>query len=219
MTIADRISELRHARELSQEELAEQCGVSRQAVSKWESEQSIPDMENIVALSNIFGVSTDFLLKGVEYGDELKPRRSPALPYNIVATALIIIATALSLSYAYAATDLAIVVFIFAVLGVMTFMLGTTRIGKKDQLKNACQFWRINVWMIAFLALSCVYNLLLYKAIAFGMIQRAVENRPAWLVDCAFPVAATVYLVGCASVTYVLTRIINQQKSEKAERA
>lgn len=163
MTIADRISELRHARELSQEELAEQCGVSRQAVSKWESEQSIPDMENIVALSDIFGVSTDFLLKGIEYGDELKPRRSPALPYNIVATALTIIATALSLSYAYAATDLAIVVFIFAVLGVMTFMLGTTRIGKKDQLKNACQFWRINVWMIAFLALSSVYNLCFIK--------------------------------------------------------
>lgn len=52
MTIADRIQSLRKAKGVSQEELADRIGVSRQAVSKWESEQSTPDVEKIVLLSN-----------------------------------------------------------------------------------------------------------------------------------------------------------------------
>ena len=48
MTIADRILELRKIKGISQEELADEIGVSRQAVSKWESEQSIPDLDKII---------------------------------------------------------------------------------------------------------------------------------------------------------------------------
>ncbi|MCM1365103.1 MAG: helix-turn-helix domain-containing protein [Faecalibacterium sp.] len=66
MTIAERIQSLRKSRGLSQEELAEQIGVSRQAVSKWESDQSMPDIDKIMAISDFFGVSTDYLLKGIE---------------------------------------------------------------------------------------------------------------------------------------------------------
>lgn len=66
MNIADRIQHFRKAKGISQEELADKMGVSRQAVSKWESEQSIPDIDKIVLLSDIFEVTTDYLLKGVE---------------------------------------------------------------------------------------------------------------------------------------------------------
>ncbi|MCR5802691.1 MAG: helix-turn-helix domain-containing protein [Clostridia bacterium] len=66
MTIADRIQSLRKAKGMSQEELADAAGVSRQAVSKWESEQSIPDIDKIVILSEIFDVTTDYILKGIE---------------------------------------------------------------------------------------------------------------------------------------------------------
>ena len=66
MTIADRIQTLRKSKGMSQEELADAAGVSRQAVSKWESEQSIPDIDKIVTLSEIFDVTTDYLLKGIE---------------------------------------------------------------------------------------------------------------------------------------------------------
>lgn len=51
---------------MSQEELADAAGVSRQAVSKWESEQSTPDIDKVVILSEIFDVTTDYLLKGIE---------------------------------------------------------------------------------------------------------------------------------------------------------
>ena len=63
MILADKIIENRKKNGWSQEELAEKLGVSRQSVSKWESAQSIPDMNKILKLSEIFGVSTDFLLK------------------------------------------------------------------------------------------------------------------------------------------------------------
>lgn len=66
MDIADRIQSLRKTRGLSQEELAEKTGVSRQAVSKWESGQSVPDLEKIIVMSGYFGVTTDYILKGIE---------------------------------------------------------------------------------------------------------------------------------------------------------
>ena len=63
MILADKIIDLRKKNGWSQEELASQLGVSRQSVSKWESGQSIPDLDRILKMSTIFGVSTDYLLK------------------------------------------------------------------------------------------------------------------------------------------------------------
>lgn len=54
MNIADRIQDLRKQKGYSQEELADKVGVSRQAVSKWESAQSMPDLEKIIAMSDLF---------------------------------------------------------------------------------------------------------------------------------------------------------------------
>ena len=63
MDLADKIIALRKKKGWSQEELAEKTGVSRQAVSKWEGAQSVPDLSKILLLSEIFEVSTDYLLK------------------------------------------------------------------------------------------------------------------------------------------------------------
>ena len=63
MILADKIMDLRKKNGWSQEELAEKLDVSRQSISKWESAQSIPDMGRILRLSEVFGVTTDYLLK------------------------------------------------------------------------------------------------------------------------------------------------------------
>lgn len=63
MILADKIIHLRKKNGWSQEELAEKVHVSRQAVSKWEGAQTIPDLEKILLLGEIFGVTTDYLLK------------------------------------------------------------------------------------------------------------------------------------------------------------
>ena len=63
MILAEKIMSLRKRAGWSQEELASQLGVSRQSVSKWESALSIPDIAKITQLSELFGVTTDYLLK------------------------------------------------------------------------------------------------------------------------------------------------------------
>ena len=70
MILADKIIEERKKNGWSQEELASKLGVSRQAVSKWESSGSIPDLQRILQMSELFGVTTDYLLK-----DEIEEER------------------------------------------------------------------------------------------------------------------------------------------------
>lgn len=75
MILADKIIDLRKKNGWSQEELAEKLGVSRQSISKWEGAQSVPDMNRILAMSDLFGVSTDYLLK-----DALEAERPAEIP-------------------------------------------------------------------------------------------------------------------------------------------
>lgn len=63
MILADKITEERKKNGWSQEELAEKLNVSRQAVSKWESVGSVPDLQRVIQLAQIFGVTTDYLLR------------------------------------------------------------------------------------------------------------------------------------------------------------
>ncbi len=88
MNTADRIQHLRKIKGLSQEELADQIGVSRQTISKWESEQSTPDLEKIVLMSDFFEVTTDYLLKGIEPKPTENPDSVNAALFTISGTAL-----------------------------------------------------------------------------------------------------------------------------------
>ena len=73
MIFADKLIDLRKKNGWSQEELARRVNVSRQSVSKWESAASVPDLDRVLQLAEIFGVTTDYLLKDelgeVEYND------------------------------------------------------------------------------------------------------------------------------------------------------
>ena len=66
MDISEKILQLRKAKGFTQEELAEKLNVSRQSVSKWESGQSVPELEKLVTLCEVFQVSADYLLKPSE---------------------------------------------------------------------------------------------------------------------------------------------------------
>ena len=90
MILADKLIELRKKNGWSQEDLAEQLGVSRQSVSKWESGSSIPDLDKILRMSSLFGVSTDFLLKdaaelpGPEMADPIEiPEPEPVRVFTL----------------------------------------------------------------------------------------------------------------------------------------
>lgn len=73
MILAEKIINLRKKNGWSQEELAEKLGVTRQSISKYEGEQSIPDLDKILKLSEIFGVTTDYLIKDELEEEEYAP--------------------------------------------------------------------------------------------------------------------------------------------------
>ncbi len=79
MILADKIIRLRKRNGWSQEELAAKMNVSRQAVSKWEAAQTTPDLEKILQLGNLFGVTTDYLLKDEMEDEEFTDGRLPGL--------------------------------------------------------------------------------------------------------------------------------------------
>ena len=78
MTLGEKICRLRKARGLSQGDLADTLGVSRQSVSKWETDSSVPDLDKLVALSRRFGVTLDELVCGE--GDAEKEHEPEPLP-------------------------------------------------------------------------------------------------------------------------------------------
>ena len=102
MILADKIISLRKKAGWSQEELAEQLGVTRQSVSKWEGAQSVPDMDKVVQMSRLFGVSTDFLLKDeLEEGDYTRPQKKHHKLMGTVTMIYWLTATAVFLLYTY----------------------------------------------------------------------------------------------------------------------
>lgn len=106
--LGDKIRTLRKENKISQEELAEKLCVSRQSVSLWENGQTMPSIENIISIANIFGVSTDVLLKDdinddvIEQGEEKaesetkikKPKKKKLIFTFLIITAVLIVATA-----------------------------------------------------------------------------------------------------------------------------
>ena len=77
MTFAERLTELRKSRGWSQEQLGERLGVTRQTVSKWELGSTTPEMEKLAAMSELFGISIDALVKGEGAPAEELPTEKP----------------------------------------------------------------------------------------------------------------------------------------------
>lgn len=81
MTMGEKILNMRKARGWNQEDLAEHVGVTRQAVSRWESDSAKPDADKIIALCDLFGVSADYLLRD-QYSGEGSTAQGEKPPVN-----------------------------------------------------------------------------------------------------------------------------------------
>ena len=93
MNISEKIRTLRKSKGMSQEELAGQVNISRQAVSRWENGTALPDADNIVQLSKLFGVTTDYLLMDSYESDEDSPKikeNNKILHANLTSLAIIL---------------------------------------------------------------------------------------------------------------------------------
>ena len=194
MNIADRIQYLRKQKGYSQEELADKVGVSRQAVSKWESEESTPDLEKVITMSELFEVTTDYILKGIESlpKDVTQPKKKPnASIFSVAGTAfnlIGIIASAMIWYDKQNASAIAIGV-IFIVIGCMIYGIGMTISDEETKSVAKQKFISINIWTVPFIPLAAACNILLgigYIApypimtnppiafVAFGVIYLAI---------------------------------------------
>ncbi|HHW21477.1 MAG TPA: helix-turn-helix transcriptional regulator [Clostridiaceae bacterium] len=159
MNLSDRIQMLRKSKGMSQEELADKIGVSRQAISKWESEQSTPDIEKVVLLSELFDVTTDYLLKGIEPCEE-KTQKVDARILSAAGTMFnfigVVAAIVIWIEQQTAGAVLA---------GLILLALGTTihfagQILTSSDKKTSRWFWPVNVWLLALIPMSCAFNIL-----------------------------------------------------------
>ncbi len=80
MNIGEKIYKLRNQHNLSQGDMAEKLGVSRQSISKWENNNSTPDLDKIIKLAEIFGISVDDLVKNEEFENTSSPAQLPTRP-------------------------------------------------------------------------------------------------------------------------------------------
>lgn len=190
MDIADRIQHLRKTKGFSQEELADRLGVSRQAISKWESRQNFPDVEKIILMSDFFGVTTDYLLKGTEPTTGEKADSKSKLDAGIFAivgtafNAMGVIIAAMIWYEEQVATATAVGL-ILMVMGCMVYGIGV-KVSDPASVKGAKRkFWLVNVWILAFIPLSVLYNFLTgghrlapYPILIGGIVRYALF----WLV-------------------------------------
>ena len=162
MNISDRVQNLRKAKGISQEELADKVGVSRQAVSKWESEQSMPDLDKVIIMSDYFGVTTDYILKGIEQSEQTEKKTNAGI-FVIVATVLNFVGLIVSAAVWYEEqVPMALVIgLIFMALGCMVFGIGMLHSLESTKKNARCYFGSVNIWLLSFIPLSFIYNILL----------------------------------------------------------
>lgn len=92
MDLAERLQELRKTAGYSQEQVAELLGLSRQAISKWESGQGKPEIDNIIKMTEIYHVSTDYILLGIENKMTVPEKKKMEKEYREAIKAISIIA-------------------------------------------------------------------------------------------------------------------------------
>ena len=219
MTLADRIQSLRKAKGISQEELADQIGVSRQAISKWESEQSCPELDKIILLSDYFDVTTDYLLKGIEAKSDVydnpnvpemrKDDNKNAIIYAAAGTAINFIGLvgAIRIWIEKQTPSSVTIGLILMALGCFMYALG--QITGKNTAGIRKWFFGINIWFFLLMPVSCIYNLLQARAGGFSwtvspLPQTGVgsprEYALCWLCYIAICIAFDVFCITIVSI-------------------
>lgn len=204
MNMADRIQHLRKSKGISQEELADKVGVSRQAVSKWESEQSTPDIEKVILLSDFFDVTTDYLLKGIEPVSENTTKKGDARIFSLVGSVFNFIGLVVAIMiWKEEQTPISVAVgLILMAVGVMIFVIGQF-IGENKE-KALFGFLIVNVWILILMPISCIFNFL--QGIMFGHWWTFTPTPQLGNAISSYALCWGFYLVLCIIVDLLLIK-------------
>ena len=145
MSIGQRISELRKNSSISQEYVAEKLGVSRQAVSKWETDASAPDTYNLIALAELFGVSVEYLATGKCVTETRPTQKAIARPHSTqkILGFILLSAGLLSLILGILLTEILIILSFYMLVGSIICLAVH---------KN---LWLVSSWAFLFLTFFC----------------------------------------------------------------
>lgn len=196
MTIGEKIGALRRKRNLSQEQLAEVLGVSRQAVSKWESEQAVPELGKLPKLAALFDVSIDYLVDDTREVDEraqkaAKRRQGDIAFWLAFGMGLVVIGLVVAVFGWYmhqtltpVATGLCV-----QVLGVVFFEgFGAAGASVGEKLVLRRRFYRVTLWLLllvlVYLAVQLVFGMLpfAYSAVCPYWVALALYGLTGWAV-------------------------------------
>lgn len=216
MTMADRIQSLRKAKGISQEELADRIGVSRQAISKWESEQSSPDLEKIILLSNYFEVTTDYLLKGIEMQSAFPEKTKPdARIFAAVGTTFNFMGLISAVMiWMEEQTPVSVAVgFIVMAFGCMLGAIGQFVGGNKAQARR--WFLGINIWFLILMPASCIFNFIQARGRHWWTFSPIPQSRNSPMSYLLFWL---LYYAVCISVDAVIFIRYKNGKRPKAVR-
>jgi len=190
MTLGEKIQICRKSKSLSQEELASILGVSRQAISKWENNTSIPDINKIISLSNYFDVSIDYLLKDEKTNDDVpisknenqisKSMLNGYIPV-VVSTSIIIIGLIIAIAmindgsmfvyWRFRSVALGIVI---QVIGICIFEI--LYFSRSFKIRNQYLFWSINTWLLSVIPIVFLGILLKLMDIC-RVIYRPIDSK------------------------------------------
>lgn len=203
MTFGEKLQGLRKSRGLSQEELAGKLTVSRQAVSRWELNETMPETENVIQLSRIFGVSTDYLLLEDKESREDMPEKKEG---HLSAQGWAHNAFALSLSVCVVGLLLAIggwllkqtvgplvLGLIVQVVGIALFELAISRMEEQQRFPARTRFYTAACWLVSPIPVA-----------GLGWVLMVFAVRPYHSV-WSYTAYAVIYGLICAVVTAVLT--------------
>lgn len=207
MTLGEKIQQLRKTIDLSQEQLAEQLNVSRQAVSKWELGESLPDINKIIQLSKLFQVSTDYLLHDEIDSDMNIPavknsNNSLKGQYGmktlfVVATGIIIIGLIMSIAAQFTWQTLFSVSigFIVQIISIMVFeSLKDRYVTEGENQLTRKKFYSLNVWFVL------PFPIIILSDTIFRFIPWSYSIITAKIFKVVF------YFIICRITTFILKR-------------
>ena len=198
MKLSDKIIKLRKTNGWSQEELAEKLDVSRQAISRWESAAAQPDATNILKLSKLFGVTTDYLLNEEYESDNDLPKVKEINQEGISQTLIFMVTLEVMVLIIQFMTTILLQNVFFGVLSFVPFVaiIGGFEYAfqKKSSERNEItirfrrRFYKISAWLGLYFPVRFVMNILVhfyprpYSIIAFECVVLAIYLMAVMLI-------------------------------------
>ncbi len=206
---------LRKQKGMSQEQLASQLTVSRQAISKWELDSSLPDTENVIQLSKLFGVSTDYLLN-----DEIENDVDiPAVKINenymkaemhikasfIIGIGIMVIGLLISLiGWRTYQTEIAVIIgIVVQICGIIIFELMQSRCTISRKLTVKGRFYSISLWI------TCPFFALFLSRIILGINPKPYSHWTGLIAP------TIIYFAICVTTTFIIRMIKTKAKGVK----